>query len=249
MCNFFSCVSDGAGQILYFDWPERQLFLQGKIKQESPDSHTSIADYHGFVGGKEDGLNKYEYNPLTQDFKIDQLNTTDDSEIVKQMMLDMDWKMIVEPLIVKSIINPFLVKRISKTPTEQELEWLKQWTSMRQSVGASVRKLVRQSVGESVGTSVGESVRKLVGQSVWKLVGQSVWQSVGQSVWESVRTSVGESVGASVRAYSSSFFDIQFLHDFTPCVKLFESGLVPSFDGNIWRLHSGPKAGIIFEGK
>ena len=32
-----------------------------------------------------------------------------------------------------------------------------------------------------------------------------------------------------------------------PLIKLWKQGLVPSFDGTTWRLHSGKKAKIIFE--
>ena len=63
MCKFFSIVSDAKGNFYYFDWKQRQEILKGKIK-ESADSHTSIADFYGFKGQKEDKLNKYEYNPL-----------------------------------------------------------------------------------------------------------------------------------------------------------------------------------------
>ena len=36
--------------------------------------------------------------------------------------------------------------------------------------------------------------------------------------------------------------------DFSFCgVKLWNRGLVPSFDGKIWRLHAGKKAKIVFE--
>jgi len=34
---------------------------------------------------------------------------------------------------------------------------------------------------------------------------------------------------------------------FGPCIDLWEDGCVPSFDGKIWRLHSGKNSDIIFE--
>jgi hypothetical protein len=30
-------------------------------------------------------------------------------------------------------------------------------------------------------------------------------------------------------------------------MKLWEAGLVPSFDGKVWRLHSGKSADIVYE--
>ena len=72
------------------------------------------------------------------------------------------------------------------------------------------------------------------------------WASVWDSVWDSVRASVG--------AYTGSFFVIpnwkyvkhpKGKYPFEPCVKLWEQGLVPSFDGTTWRLHG--KNGVAFK--
>jgi len=71
----------------------------------------------------------------------------------------------------------------------------------------------------------------------------SVRDSVRDSVWYSVRASVGD----SVRAYASTFIDIQYQYDFSALRQLWNIGIVPSFDGKTWRLHSGKKADIIFE--
>ena len=81
--------------------------------------------------------------------------------------------------------------------------------------------------------------------SVWDSVRASVWDSV----WDSVRASVRDSVWDSVGAYTSSFFDIEYKHDFSPAIKLWEMGLVPSFDGTTWRLHGGPDARVMWKGK
>ena len=85
------------------------------------------------------------------------------------------------------------------------------------------------------------------------------WASVRASVGASVRASVGDSVGdsvwASVGAYTSSFFDLptwkyikhpKGQNPYKPVIDLWNVGLVPSFDGKIWRLHS--KNGIVWQG-
>jgi len=68
--------------------------------------------------------------------------------------------------------------------------------------------------------------------------------------------SVGASVGDSVGAYAGSFFILPVWkyvkhprgkYPFAPCVQLWELGLVPSFDGKVWRLHGGEKAVVLFE--
>ena len=244
MCNFFSFVSNGKGKYFYFDWAQR---TDKNIKIDSFDSHSEICSHYRVDCDK---VNKYEYNPLTKVFKIDQINLKkDDSEYAELWVSKIDFKTIVEPLIIKKIINPFIDKRKLKV-TEKDIallkEWNSVWDSVRNSVGDSVRNSVRNSVWDSLWNSVGNSV----GDSVW----YSVWNSVGNSVWDSVRNSVGDSVGDSVWysvwdsvwAYISSFFTTPHKYDVSSCIKLWESGLVPSFDGKVWRLH-GYKGKTIYE--
>jgi hypothetical protein len=66
-------------------------------------------------------------------------------------------------------------------------------------------------------------------------------------VRDSVWGSVGGSVRDSVWGYISSLFKLKFKFDFSSNTKLWKMGLVPSFDGEIWRLHTGAKAKIIYE--
>ena len=222
MCDFFSLVSDGKGKIFYFDHEVRKKILAEELNYEL-DSHTSIADYFGFKGEKEDLLNKYEYNPLTQKLVKDQLNAEDDSKSVEEQCRKLDFKEIVPELIIKPIVNPF---KLPKTkPTKKDLENLKKWNSVWDSVGGSV----------------------------W----DSVWASVGASVGDSVRASVWDSVRDSVWVYAGSFFQLKKWkigsktfkdYPFQCGVDLWKKGLVPSYDGEIWRLYSGEKAEVVWEG-
>jgi hypothetical protein len=68
-------------------------------------------------------------------------------------------------------------------------------------------------------------------------------------VWNSAWNSVGNSVGNSVWAYISSFFTIKYKYDFSYILSLWERGLVPSFDGTYWYLHSGEDAAIVWKGE
>ena len=74
--------------------------------------------------------------------------------------------------------------------------------------------------------------------------------------WDSVRASVRASVWDSVRAIISSYFDLENwlyiyheegINPFQPCIDLWEQGLVPSYDGKTWRLHSGENADVVYE--
>jgi hypothetical protein len=247
MCNFFSLISDPKlGKIFYFD-----AILRRKIKVEqldyNPDSHTSIATHFGYKSDKEDCLNKYEYNPLTRKFTIDQLNGLDDSEIVKDFCDKLDFSTIVPELVVKPIINPFKIKQ--HKVTKKDITNLNKWISAWDSVGDSVWNSVGISVGNSVGNSVWDSVWNSVENSVQNSVWDSVWNSVGDSVGDSVQNSVQNSVWNSVCAYMSSFFNTKYDHDFTCLNELWNRGFVPSFDGTTWRLHSGERAEIVCEVK
>lgn len=192
MCNFFSIVTDPencAGKRFYFDWEWRKAHIDAEN-----DSHSTICKHFGLA---EDVCNKFEYNPLTKEFVVDQINSpTNDRAQVEEWFSNLDYKRIVEPLIIKSITRPFDLLEV--TVTDEHIQLLKDWAS------------------------------------------------VGDSVWASVRASVRNSVSASVWAYTSSFFSLAYKYDFTPCVKLWEAGLVPSFDGVIWRLHSGKNAHIVY---
>jgi len=133
------------------------------------------------------------------------------------------------------------------------------WSSVGYSVWSSVGDSVWSSVGYSVWSSVGSSVRDSVGDSVWSSVGDSVWSSVGDSVWSSVGSSVRDSVWSSVWSFVGYNFKISRNkwkytkniktkdYPFMPVVKLWKQGLVPSFDGEYWRLHSGKKGKVIFK--
>ena len=223
MCNFFSFVTEPeghGGKRFYFDWKYRSSNLQ----DDNHDSHSGICEYYQLG---EDVCNKYEYNPLTKIFKVDQINSEIDDRLQAEDWVDkVDFKRIVEPLIIKPIINPFDLPKVDIV-TDNQIELLKQWASVWDSVW--------DSVGASIGASIGASVRASVGASVWA------------SVWDSVWASIGASIGASVWAYIYSFFDIRYNYDFVTCVNLWEDGLVPSYDGKTWKLHSGKNAEIVYE--
>jgi hypothetical protein len=144
-------------------------------------------------------------------------------------------------------IHPLHIKRKSEVSI-QEMQWLKEWDSVRDSV----RNSVSDSVSDSVRNSVWDSVRNSVWYSVRDSVRNSVWESVRESVWESVWDSVWESVWA----YTSSLFpNIKTwkyiphepgINPFQSGINLWKSGLVPSYQDNIWNLHSGKNANIIY---
>ena len=225
MCYFFSFVTEPkfhAPDKFYLDWDYRK----NNIEDEN-DSHSGICKHYGL---KEDICNKYEYNPITKDFTIDQINSdVDDSAQAQNWVEGLNFKKIVKPLIVKPIVNPFELPEVTIV-TDEMIQLLKDWDSVRDSVWW-------------------DSMRASVQYSVWDSVQYSVQYSVWDSVWASVRDSVWDSVWDFVGAYLSSFFDIRYDYDFSPAIKLWNMGIVASFDGSSWRLHSGKNAKIVYEWK
>ena len=154
-------------------------------------------------------------------------------------------------------INPLLIERTHKEPTEQEIQWLKEWDSVVDSVYLSVEDSVEDSVWDSVWASVWDPVCDSVWASAWPSVRNSVWASVEDSVRASVRNSVVDSIYVSVGAYVSSLFpNIEKwegidhepgVNPFQSGINLWESGLMPSYDGKKWRLHGGKDAEVVYE--
>ena len=217
MCNFFSFCTQPSASSDFYYFDWQARLNMNHV---GADSHSHICAHFGI---NEDQCNKWEYNPLTKELYLDMQNDPKtDTKRVKKWVDKLDWNTIVAPLIIKPIINPLELPAVD-TITDEQISWLKEWASVWSSVWSSVW------------------------DSVWHSVGDSVWNSVWSSVWDSVGDSVGDSVRDSVWAYFSSFFAINYEYDFSSAVKLWESGLVPSFDGTVWRLHSGKNADIVYE--
>ena len=242
MCQFFSFVGDGHGNFRYHDWEDRQKI--GVNADPGPDSHTLILTRLGIPVTKQDMWSTYEYSPLIKKFTIDNGKDGHDHEAARNWVESLDFKKVIPALRLKRIIHPLKIVAPSKISTEH-LELLKVWAS----VWVSVRDSVWDSVGGSVWDSVRDSVWGSVWDSVWVSVGGSVRDSVGASVGASVWGSVWDSVRASVGAYYSSFIDVEHEYDFSSAIKLWELGLVPSYDGSVWRLHGGPNGNILWKEK
>jgi len=127
----------------------------------------------------------------------------------------LEWKQIIYRFNYAEALNPVNPLTRKVKPTKKDIELLKEWAS------------------------------------VWDSVRASVWASVGASV----RASVGDSVGAYMGSLFPNIEDWKYIkhepgkYPYQSCVDLWTRGLVPSFDGTTWRLHSGKKAEIVHEMK
>ena len=124
---------------------------------------------------------------------------------------------------LSEVINPHNpLNKIAK-PTKKDIELLRKWDSVGASVGASVWDSVRDSVRDSVWASVRDSV----GASVWGYVG-SFFPNIKK--WKYIKHKKGQ-------------------YPYQCCIDLWKQGLVPSFDGKVWRLHGGINADVLYEMK
>ena len=179
-----------------------------------------------------------------------------------------EWKSIVYAGVnymeARNPLNPLALPK--RAPTAEDIALLRQYASVYDSVYGSVCDSVydsvygwvRDSVYDSVRDSVYDSVYDSVRDSVYDSVRDSVYDSVRDSVYDSVRDSVRDSVYDSVWAYIGSLFpgvkEWKYApptdgYPYQPWVDLWKRRLVPSYDGTVWRLHSGPQAEVVWEGK
>jgi len=126
-------------------------------------------------------------------------------------------------------VNPFLIE--PPTIQEKHLISLKNWISVRKSVWTSVRGLVLESVWDSVC----DSDRDSAVDSIWDATWDATWAYIGSFFpnikrWEYIKHEKG-------------------VYPFQPAVDLWKQGIVPSFDGKVWRLHTGEEAKIVWEGE
>lgn len=231
MCNFFSfCTQPSTSSNIYcFDWKQRL-----EMKHEGADSHSHICAYYKI---DEDKCNKWEYNPLTKELVLDMQNDPKNDAVRVERWLDkLDWSKIVEPLIIKPFVNPFELPPV-ETVTDEQIGWLKEWDSVKVADWEADWALLNASVGTAVRSLVWVSVRNSAQASIMSLVWPWVWDEGTSNLWD------------VFWAYSGSFFKTESVLRTAPAIKLWEAGLVPTWDGSVWRLHTGPDARIVYEWK
>ncbi len=233
MCNAFSAVITEAGDIYW---------------QAGLDSHEDIIDKFKLnkLDKKPGGLHRIEITPENMDYlnpdgRWDFKHDEDPPKWWNNKYRDLcfiefaKWKNKVYSLInleeARNPVNPFDIEPPKKI-TDEHIYLVRQWDSVWNSVW--------NSIWDSVGDSVGVSIRDSVWDSVWN----SVRDSIRDSVWNSVRNSVWDYVGSLFKLP-----EWQKSYPYRVAVDLWKMGLVASFDGEVWRLHGGKKAKILWEGK
>jgi len=127
MCNFFSFISNGKGNVKYFTLEQRKQFYKNNPKQYKMDSHSSIASFYYGNNNSDDKVNKYEFT--INGFIIDQINVKDDSkqvekwlnEFIKTEEYEELCKMLVEQngIMLQYIPRKYRTKEICKLAVKQ----------------------------------------------------------------------------------------------------------------------------------
>jgi hypothetical protein len=235
MCNPFSCIVDKKGKVYWQLGIDAHdgLIEKFKLKEPAGTTNKEIADKLDWC--------KVEITP-------------------DNYLTPTSWKLIVDERITPTWFKKRQAFYEQKCFIARD-EWLSELNKIFNrnealhpinplkikagKVDDKVKQLLK--MWDSVWASVWASVRDSVGASVWA----SVWASVGASVGDSVRASVGAYFGSLFKLKRSKWMYTSKIkakgYPFEPAVKLWKLGFVASFDGNIWRLHSGPKATIVFQ--
>ena len=217
MCNAFSCIVQQNGNVLW---------------KFAVDSHDELLTLYGALYGLSDTIAdqqtlsfaRVEVVPANANY------LTPDRWILKvdQAIKPYWWGPAYETYVMDAhrqwltILDKILVRK----PTVNPLTDIKAGPVTKESL-----KLLKE------WASVRDSVRDSVVDSVWDSVGASVWDSVGAyqgSLFNLPRTAWQGTETIKTAGYP-----------FESSVKLWEAGLVPSFDGQVWRLHAEPNAGVV----
>ena len=183
MCQAFSCIVMRSGTVYWEEGIDSHdsLISNFKIRDDTTDMEEIS---HAKVEIIPDSRYKYPY--LHPDGKW---GLQIDERVTPSWLLDMhrdnawkafaEWKEIVySSFNWEEALKPFNpLKGKPKQPTDEDMELLKRWDS------------VRDSVGDSVEDSVGDSVRDSVGDSVWAYIG-SLFPNI--SGWKYINHKEGE---------------------------------------------------------
>lgn len=169
----------------------------------------------------------------------------------------------MKTVILKPVFNPLKDKIFNDEITPEIIDLLKEWKNIYRTVlcdetGKYNSDIITKTIKDSVGSEVYYLCRTSVYRTSRYMVSNQVWDTLQRITKLTDNTHAGDYFDdlteASADAFLSSFFNLEkwgdiksepYKNPFLPCVRLWELGLVPSFDGRRWRLNS--YKGIVYE--
>ena len=250
MCEFFSFCSDGRGKFFYFKPTDiKKIRKEGNKEQYDFNSHASVAAFNKL---NEDKLNKYEYNPFKEEFKIDHINAYRSDEKSAEKWVKELFKFKTKKQFLTFCKNYFykidykqVSKMLGKIPTKKDvIKMLKRvesidWFKPQKAPDKKSLKIKINSVVKAFGMDIKVEleINKLDSASAWASARASAWDSAWDSAWASAWDSALCSARASARdsARASAFETVKDLmkkkgykkNPFAELLKLWEAGLYP----------------------
>jgi hypothetical protein len=143
-----------------------------------------------------------------------------------------------------SLTNPFDLPKATVTIAEAKL--LDRWAAGKRN------ELIEPKVNKHI-------YKYSEGSMAWNVVHALAWNIMRDSLWkinihlngcfknDLIAGVIGEQFDQFINAYCFSVFKRCTLRSAKIAKKLWEAGLVPSFDGEMWRLHSGKNADVVYK--
>lgn len=238
MYHFHGSVAVRGKGILWLDAKQRKAALKAG---KNPDSHEYICEV---LGLQTDKVCHIEWNPLTKQIRQNRptaLGWAADEDEIRREMLAIDYRKLCK-LIVKPIVNPLLDIKFRPRVARSDLRLLLRWVSVKASICVSADNAAWLPVA---GRTL-NFIRNSIIDSMGPYLRTFVWASTG--TYDSTSGFVYVSIMDSITAYAGSFFGLKYKVDIASLNKLWKRGLVPVFDGKIWRLHSGKDAKVVWSG-
>jgi len=154
-------------------------------------------------------------------------------------------------------VNPFEIK--PPKINDSHIGLLGQWALIQDLIWDlnefSIKASILHTAVNVIDSSILYSLERIIYDEVW----EPILRSVEAEAEDWIKVLLLNSIRYAVWAYIGSLFpNIKKwkyinhkpgVHPFQCAVTLWKQGLVPSFDGETWRLHGGEKARVLWEGK
>jgi len=159
------------------------------------------------------------------------------------------------------VINPVNpLKGRAKKPTIEDIELLQRsikiWDEVKDSVASSLLwnygSYITVSVEDSIWCGIGFNASSKIQEGI---SASDLWGGIGfiafggNYIWQSVHINAWAYIGSLFPGIKKWKYmeHKEGEYPFQPIVDLWHRGFVASFDGRIWRLHSGKNAKIVYE--
>ena len=200
MCEFFSFNTNGQGKYFYFTPKNiKKIKKEDNPKQYDFSSHTSIADYYG---ADEDNQNKYEYNPFSLEFKVDQINNDADDRIqagkwVKNLFKFKNRKDFLDfcNLYRSNIDYNKMKKELNGIPTSnnvlkllkrvENIDWFKPQKIVQSKVQLKVNTILN---AVNLDFKEEAEIKKLKYAEDWDAAWSAAWDAARSAAWDTARS-------------------------------------------------------------